>query len=97
MVRLHRWRLKHLSERGFITVLSIVVGLLAGIAAVIIKNAVRLTQKLVNSLTTSELHNYIYFAVPLLGLFLNGNCCSVHYQARSQARNSQCFTQHFKK
>ncbi len=85
MVRLHRWRLKHLSERGFITVLSIVVGLLAGIAAVIIKNAVRLTQKLVNSLTTSELHNYIYFAVPLLGLFLT--VIVVRYIIRREVRH----------
>lgn len=70
IARLHRWRLKHLSERGFITILSILVGILAGIAAVIIKNAVWLTQRLVNTAISSEVHNYIYFALPLIGIIL---------------------------
>ncbi len=70
LARFHRWRLRNLSERGFITVLSIVVGLLAGMAAVIIKNAVWMTQRFVNSLVSTEMHNYIYFALPLLGILL---------------------------
>ncbi len=70
-VRLHRWRLKHLSERGFITILSIVVGILAGVAAVIIKNTVWLTQRVVYSLVESnDVVNYLYFALPLVGIFL---------------------------
>jgi len=59
-----------MSERGFITALSIVVGLLSGFAAVIIKNAVRLTQQMVHTLVSQEMHNYIYFALPILGIFL---------------------------
>lgn len=59
-----------MSERGFITALSIVVGVLAGIAAVIIKNAVWLTQRLINNLVTQDVQNYIYFALPLLGILL---------------------------
>jgi len=59
-----------MSERGFITVLSIVVGLLSGMAAVVIKNAVRLTHKLSNTLVSNEVHNYIYIALPLMGITL---------------------------
>ena len=70
IARLHRWRLKNFSERGFIAVLSIAVGILAGIAAVIIKNTVWLTQRLVNVLVSSEMHNYVYFALPLIGIIL---------------------------
>ena len=85
MARFHRWRLRNMSERGFITALSIVVGLLAGFAAVIIKNAVRLTQDLVNSLVSSEMHNYIYFAIPLLGIFLT--IITVKYIIRREVRH----------
>lgn len=69
-IRFHRWRLKHLSERGFLTLLSIVVGILSGIAAVIIKNAVWLTQGIVESFSSNQVYNYIYFALPIIGIFL---------------------------
>lgn len=70
IARLHRWRLKHLSERGYITILSIIVGILAGIAAVIIKNTVLFTERMVHSLGSNEVHNYIYFALPVVGILL---------------------------
>ncbi len=85
VVRFHRWRLKNMSERGFITALSIIIGLLAGIAAVIIKNAVRLTQQLVNKMVSNEVHNYIYFAIPILGLFLT--VIVVKYVIRREVRH----------
>jgi CIC family chloride channel protein len=59
-----------MSERGFITVLSILAGLLSGIAAVIIKNTVWLTERTVQSFVTEEVHNYIYFALPIIGIIL---------------------------
>ncbi len=68
--RFHRWRLKHLSERSFITALSVMVGLLSGMAAVVLKNMVRLTQHMVNTLVSEGNHNYIYFALPLIGIIL---------------------------
>jgi len=86
LVRLHRWRLKHLSERGFITVLSIIVGILGGFAAVIIKNTVWLTQRFVNSLVHSnDVVNYLYFALPVVGIFLA--ILVVKYVVRSQVRH----------
>lgn len=85
IARFHRWRLKHMSERGFITALSIVVGILAGLAAVVIKNAVRLTQHLVNMLVSVEMHNYIYFALPLLGIILT--VLVVKYLIRNEVRH----------
>jgi CIC family chloride channel protein len=39
-------------------------------AAVVIKNSVRLTQHLVHTLVSTEMHNYIYFALPLVGILL---------------------------
>uniref|UniRef100_UPI0032173BCF chloride channel protein n=1 Tax=uncultured Draconibacterium sp. TaxID=1573823 RepID=UPI0032173BCF len=86
VVRLHRWRLKHLSERGFITILSILVGILAGIGAVIIKNTVWLTQRLVHSLVVSnEVVNYLYFALPIVGITLA--IIVIKYVVRSEVRH----------
>lgn len=70
LARFHRWRLKNLSERGYITVLSIVVGLLSGLAAVILKNTVWLTERVIQSFVSEGVHNYIYFALPILGIIL---------------------------
>jgi CIC family chloride channel protein len=50
--------------------LSIITGILAGVAAVIIKNTVWLTQRAVNSIVSLEVHNYIYFALPIIGITL---------------------------
>jgi len=59
-----------MSERSFITALSVLVGLLSGIAAVILKNTVWLTQRFVNSLLSNEVHNYLYFVFPIVGIIL---------------------------
>ncbi|MFV0591630.1 MAG: chloride channel protein [Draconibacterium sp.] len=83
--RFHRWRLKNLSERGFLTILSIVVGILSGLAAVIIKNAVRLTQKAVHSVVTTDVENYIYFALPVIGIFIT--LVFIKYVVRSEVRH----------
>ncbi len=74
-----------MSERGFITALSVIVGLLSGFAAVIIKNAVRATHYLVNLLVSQEVHNYIYFALPLLGVGLT--IFFVKYVVRKEVRH----------
>ncbi len=70
IARFHRWRLKNMSERGFITALSIVVGIVSGMAAVVIKNTIHLTHQLVDAFISNEVHNYIYFALPLFGISL---------------------------
>ena len=70
LVRFHRWRLRHLSERNFLLILSVIIGVIVGIVATIIKNTVWLTQRLVNRLVSNEVHNYIYFFLPLVGILL---------------------------
>lgn len=70
MSRFLHWRKRNMSERNFITALSIVVGVLSGLAAVVLKNVVHLTQVFVHNLVSLEVHNYIYFALPLIGITL---------------------------
>ncbi|TKG95058.1 chloride channel protein [Puteibacter caeruleilacunae] len=69
-VRFHKWRLKNFSEKGFVMILSAVIGIVAGFAAVIIKNSVHFIQYLVHRLVDDELQNYIYFILPVIGILL---------------------------
>ncbi len=85
IARFHRWRLRNMSERGFITALSIIVGILSGMAAVVIKNSVRLTQHLVHTMVSTQMHNYIYFTLPLVGIVLT--VLFVKYVIRSEVRH----------
>lgn len=64
------WRVRHISNRQFLNLLSIVAGLAAGIAAALIKNAVLLTQNLLEVGLAAQYHKYLYFGLPALGIFL---------------------------
>ncbi len=70
IVRFHRWRLRRLTERQFIMILSIAIGIISGFVATVIKNAVWLTQRLLNQVVTKEIHHYIYFVLPIIGIFV---------------------------
>lgn len=62
------WRLKNISNQRFLIFLSVITGITAGIAAVVIKNSVHLIQKLLHTGVTSEYENYLYFAYPVIGI-----------------------------
>ncbi len=59
-----------MSQRGFITLLSIIIGFISGIGAVVIKNTIRLTHHALDAFVTNEMHNYIYFALPIIGILI---------------------------
>ena len=61
------WKYKHISERNFVLILSALVGLVAGLIAVLIKNITYGIQY-VGSLGLSLTQNGLYFALPLIGL-----------------------------
>lgn len=63
------WRVRHISDRNFILILSIVIGLAVGTAAVVIKNSVYLIEYLLTSGFTVNYQNYLYFIYPSVGLF----------------------------
>lgn len=64
------WRIAHVSDRQYVNFLSVIVGVAAGFAAVIIKNSVHLIQDLLTSEFAVDLHNYLYFAYPAIGILL---------------------------
>ncbi|MGM0550067.1 MAG: chloride channel protein [Bacteroidota bacterium] len=68
--RILRWRLRHVDDRKFLLFLSVIVGITAGFAAVIIKNSVHFIQSLLTADTSVEVHSYTYFIFPAVGIFV---------------------------
>ncbi len=61
------WRLKHISHRQFLYILSIIVGFLSGMCAVVIKNGTHFIQLLLEGKLIREYQTAFYFIFPLLG------------------------------
>jgi CIC family chloride channel protein len=64
------WRIKHISNRNFVLILSVIVGFFSGLAAVILKQTVHLIQWLLTSHFDTAYASYYYLAYPLLGILI---------------------------
>lgn len=64
------WRYKHISERQFILALSILVGFLAGIGTVVLKNLTHAIKSLFESYVFKDYQISHYFILPIIGLLL---------------------------
>ncbi len=65
-----RWRDKNLRHRRFVILLSLVVGLLGGLAAVLLKNLVHYTHESLTGRMQAESLNLLFFILPLIGILL---------------------------
>lgn len=64
------WRLKHVSDNNFLILIASIVGLISGLAAVILKSTVHeISYLLENSLNKYDI-NYFYLGLPVIGIFL---------------------------
>lgn len=61
------WRIKHVKTKNFVIFLSAIIGAIAGLAAVILKESVHYIQGILKS---GFLPNYLYFIYPLIGIVL---------------------------
>ena len=64
------WRAKHISQRQFIYLLSILVGFTSGVGAVILKNLTHFIQHLLEGNLVKYYHQAFYFVFPLIGFTL---------------------------
>ena len=64
------WRAKHISQRQFIYILSILVGFTSGVAAVVLKNLTHFIQHLLEGNLVKYYHQAFYFVFPLIGFTL---------------------------
>jgi len=79
-LRLLRWRERHIKEKSFVILLSLVVGVLAGLAAMVLKWMIHLISgTLTADLNVSE-GNYLYILYPVIGILLA--CWYVSYVVR---------------
>jgi len=64
------WRAKHISQRQFVYILSILVGFTSGVGAVVLKNLTHFIQHLLEGNLVQYYHKYFYFVFPIIGFTL---------------------------
>ncbi len=64
------WRIAHISERNFLYALSLIIGLLSGLAALILKNSIHLVAEKLTHLFQVDGISYLYLVYPLIGIFI---------------------------
>ena len=70
LVKFLIWRLKHVSNKNFTLILSGVIGIIAGVAAVLLKASVHLIQNFLQNPVDIAFANYLYLSYPLIGILL---------------------------
>lgn len=64
------WRIRHINNKNFVLILSGIIGVIAGLAAVILKQAVHFIQEAITGNFNYDLANYLYLTYPLTGILL---------------------------
>ena len=64
------WRVRHISDKQFIYLLSVLVGFTSGVAAVVLKNLTHLIQHFLEGNLVKEYHHAFYFLFPIIGFAL---------------------------
>ena len=64
------WRIKHLNNRNFTMILSAVIGAIAGLAAVTLKETVHLIQHFLLKGEHADVNNYLIYFYPMIGIFI---------------------------
>ncbi len=65
-----KWKYKHISNKQFINISAAIIGLLAGLGAVTLKNLTHLIQDLLEGEFIKDIHQVFYFIFPIIGLLL---------------------------
>ncbi len=68
--KLVSWRIANISERNFLYLLSLIIGLLSGLAALILKNLIHFVAEKITHLISVESISYWYLIYPMVGIFL---------------------------
>lgn len=64
----YKWRYKNIPQKQFVNIVSALIGLLAGLGAVTLKNLTHIIQKLLEGKFIKEIHQAFYFIFPIIGL-----------------------------
>jgi len=64
------WRARRISQKQFIIILSVLVGFVSGLAAVVIKSVVRFIESWQKAAYVRDVYEYLYFVFPLIGIII---------------------------
>jgi CIC family chloride channel protein len=67
---IHSWRLRYISPRNFVLILSLLAGILGGLAAILLKNAVHLSHSFLTSIIAIKSFNLLFLVLPFLGILI---------------------------
>ncbi len=70
LTKIHIWRYKHISERQFVYILSVLVGFLAGLGTLVLKNMTYFFQSMLEGNLMRDYSTSLYFIFPIIGLVL---------------------------
>ena len=65
-----KWRYRNISNEQFLNFISVIIGLLTGLAAVTIKNLTHFIKHVLDADFINELHRALYFIFPIIGIGL---------------------------
>lgn len=67
-IKFLKWRYAHISNKNFISIASAIIGFMAGLGAVVLKNFTHLIQHLLEGKFIKDIHQAFYFIFPIIGL-----------------------------
>ena len=70
IIKIFKWRLKHIDDKNFLLILSVLVGITVGLAALVLKFSVSLVRDIVVAIVERYSFNYIYIVFPAVGILL---------------------------
>ncbi len=66
--KIHSLRLKHISSRNFVLILSLLTGVLGGMSAIVLKNLVHYGHILLSHITSLNKVNFVLLLLPFIGI-----------------------------
>lgn len=64
------WREKHIQEKSFVVVLSLIVGVLGGFAALVLKGLIHVISQFLTSYLSTTHGNWLFFIYPAVGILI---------------------------
>jgi len=68
--RLIAWRISHIRERHFLYILSFIIGIFSGFAALLLKNLIHFVESELTHWLPEETGSYLFIIYPLIGIIL---------------------------
>lgn len=69
-IKFLKWRYQHISNKQFTNIASAIIGLLAGLGAVTLKNLTHFIQHALEGEFIKDIHHAFYFIFPIIGLLI---------------------------